>query len=142
MDQCVLAHHGIKGMKWGVRRTPEQLGYAPRKKRKLSIKIRGQDQTPTKKETPKATSSPNKKKSVHEMSDDELRQIINRIELERRYSTLTAPQKSKGQAIVTSILAESAKKTATKYTSKAMDKAVESLLKSVTRSSSSGGGTP
>ena len=24
-----LAHHGIKGQKWGVRRTPEQLGHAP-----------------------------------------------------------------------------------------------------------------
>lgn len=23
-----LQHYGIKGMKWGVRRTPEQLGYA------------------------------------------------------------------------------------------------------------------
>lgn len=27
-----LYHHGIKGMKWGVRRTPKQLGYAVAKK--------------------------------------------------------------------------------------------------------------
>lgn len=36
-----LAHHGIKGQKWGVRRTPQQLGYpAPvkRKSQKSSIK--------------------------------------------------------------------------------------------------------
>lgn len=27
-----LAHYGVKGMKWGVRRTPEELGHRPKKK--------------------------------------------------------------------------------------------------------------
>lgn len=31
-----LMHHGIKGMRWGVRRTPEQLGYKNLKKAKTS----------------------------------------------------------------------------------------------------------
>jgi hypothetical protein len=39
MDEAYLAHHGIKGQKWGVRRTPEQLGHKPTgKKRDNAVK--------------------------------------------------------------------------------------------------------
>ena len=33
-ENSYLAHHGIKGMKWGVRRTPEQLGHRPSRKQR------------------------------------------------------------------------------------------------------------
>lgn len=32
-DLSDIYHHGVKGMKWGVRRTPEQLGYKPKPKK-------------------------------------------------------------------------------------------------------------
>lgn len=31
-DLSDIYHHGVKGMKWGIRRTPEQLGYKPKPK--------------------------------------------------------------------------------------------------------------
>lgn len=139
--QNVLVHHGIKGMKWGIRRTPEQLGHAPSKKRKFSIKISRPESE--KQTVSKASSEPKKKKnSAKEMSDEELRSIINRIELERKYNSLTAPQQSKGKKIVKDILAKSATSVATKYTTKAMDSMVDALLKSLSgsRSGSGGGG--
>ena len=33
-----LYHHGIKGMKWGIRRTPQQLGHKPTRKQYNSEK--------------------------------------------------------------------------------------------------------
>lgn len=32
-DLNEIYHYGIKGMKWGIRRTPEQLGYKPKPKK-------------------------------------------------------------------------------------------------------------
>lgn len=35
MEENELQHYGIIGMKWGIRRTPEQLGHAPKSERKM-----------------------------------------------------------------------------------------------------------
>ena len=35
-----LVHHGIKGMKWGVRRSPEQLGYSKAERRDRASRAR------------------------------------------------------------------------------------------------------
>lgn len=89
MDNNELQHHGILGMKWGVRRTPEQLGRGKGSsvKRKTSAKDR----------VKKAEETEPKKKSVTEMSDDELKAKISRLDLEKRYkdlSTSVNPPKS------------------------------------------------
>lgn len=35
----VLCHYGVKGMKWGVRRSPEQLGHAPTTKNEEAVRL-------------------------------------------------------------------------------------------------------
>jgi hypothetical protein len=77
-----LVHYGILGMKWGIRRTPAQLS-----------RDRG---------TPKKSSG--EKKNVKEMSDDELRRTVNRLQLERQYSQLSSSNVSKGREYVQKII--------------------------------------
>lgn len=70
-----LTHYGILGMKWGVRRTPAQ-----------PARARGSSKR----------KSDNKKK-VKSMSDDELRRVVNRLQMERQYSQLSQSNVSKGK---------------------------------------------
>lgn len=101
-----LQHHGIKGMKWGIRRTPAQLGH------------------PTKK-----SSTSQRREEMKRMSDTELRNRINRIQMEKQYMQLTAPDINPGKKFVKDVLVNAAKQTATSYVSKYMGKGVDALMK-------------
>lgn len=84
----VLKHYGIKGMKWGVRRTPEQLGHATARKQPSG------ENKPAKKVPSKKT--PGKSaRSSSSLSDDELQKRINRLNMEERYEDLVARQKAR-----------------------------------------------
>ena len=109
-DDNELYHHGIKGMKWGVRRTPAQLGHKPSK-----------------------LTTSQRKTEMKKMSDTELRNRINRIQMEKQYMQLTAPEVSAGKKFVKDVLVNAAKQTATSYVSKYMNKGLEAAMKELKR---------
>lgn len=94
MEEQALVHYGILGMKWGVRRSEAELARARGKKTSDS----GDDSDDKKQTT--ATRS----KSISEMSDDELRKTVQRLQLEKQYRDLNPKQVSAGQKIVDKIL--------------------------------------
>lgn len=100
-DNNYLEHHGIKGMKWGVRRTKAQLGYKVgfRKKKKKS-----EESKDTKSENQNKKTSKKKSKSVKDMSDEELRAKINRLEMEKRYRDLSSKDVSKGKKFTSRVM--------------------------------------
>lgn len=90
MDNNEFYHHGVLGMKWGVRKD----------RRKSSGKTRGVS-TPVHEDYARAHS----KKSVKSMSDAELRSRINRLQMEKQYADLSnATPTKKGRTYANKIL--------------------------------------
>lgn len=176
----ILEHHGIKGMRWGVRRTPEQLGHKTSGKRKWRIRMKSSSERKEeryqkkkakldakdqdlkrreelkrqqddlkrrkealkgeKKESPKKTEVP-KKKDVKDLSDDELRQIINRYNMEQQYAKISKEQSAKGKSWVTQMLAEAGKDVAKQYTKKMMTAMIDAAVEKAKRNRRGGGGS-
>lgn len=95
MNEATLYHHGIKGQKWGVRRYQNKDGTltAAGKKReqKMNDKLKSANKELKKlraeNESLKKTSSTTSN-SINELSDDELRKRINRLNMEKQYAEM------------------------------------------------------
>lgn len=147
-----LMHYGVKGMKWGVRRTPAQLGHRTSSgtgkkssksssssgsslkkagKKVSSLYSKGKASRQAKKTAKLEAEKAKRKKSISEMSDAELREQINRLNLEKEYKQAVAasnPSKGKGKQFVSRVLEQSGQQLAVQvvnhYGAKALNKAI------------------
>ena len=115
-----LYHYGVLGMKWGVRRYRNKDGTltsAGKKKRKEDSKETSNKRSKVSSNITKSSKSALSKgntqrsKSLKEMSDDELKAKIERLNLENRYKELmrssNPPKSSEGKIFVKNILKKS-----------------------------------
>ena len=123
--QSTLQHHGILGMKWGVRRYQNYDG-------SLTSAGKARKSSSSSAEVSSDHSKAHSSKSASSMSDKELRETINRLQMEQQYSKLTAKEKSAGAKFVQDVLTNAAKQTASNYVSKYMTKGIDAVIKNVT----------
>ena len=97
MNNAELYHHGIRGMKWGVRRFQNKDGTLTKAGRKRYSQDNWSEDA--------KTASVLKKKSVNQMSNAELRKLTERQQLERNYSQLNPSQIKKGMAVAGGVAA-------------------------------------
>ena len=128
MSSNELTHHGIKGMRWGVRRYQNKDGSLTKAGRKKMAKLdkeysklTGQKRTT---ESPNNNSSFTKKKKIREMSDQELKARIDRLDLEKSYFE----KQSKGKAFIKDVLESSSKNIAKQTVTYLMGKAVNDTI--------------
>jgi hypothetical protein len=107
-----IQHYGIKGMRWGVRRTAAQLGRAGKKSSRQAQR--------------------DASKEAKTLSDSELKARINRLQMEKQYSDLVKQQVERdrtameeGAAAVGNILLQSGKESLKNTTSASMTYAMK-----------------
>lgn len=102
-----LAHHGVLGMKWGVRKD-RQLSRRSAKAEKKAEQKRANTE---KKSAAKVRGT---------MTDDELRARIQRLQLEKQLRELTEAEVSPGRKFVKEVMRDSGKQAATQVAKNAM----------------------
>ena len=101
-----LAHYGVKGMKWGIRKRRTSSGNSSKRKKSskrslLSMFKRNKKVSNTQSKSRNTQQEQTKKKvNISELSDDELKKMVTRMQLEKTYSQLNPKQVTVGERII------------------------------------------
>lgn len=99
MDNNTLAHYGVKGMKWGVRRASARSG------NKKSKKTLSQDKK-------KKLAMKKDVKNRRLLSEGEIRKKVEHLRLEKQLKDLTEESIAPGRKFVSDVLSSSGRKVA------------------------------
>ena len=114
-----LYHHGIKGQKWGIRRYQYKDGTLTPLGRKRLEKLT-KERTKLLGNSDQSKETVPVKKTAKDLSDEELRSTINRLQMEKQLADLTRqPETKKGKSVVGQILSESGQTAASTLTTAA-----------------------
>lgn len=122
-----IAHYGVKGMRWGVRRSDRRGDTAAvsvtQKKPGGKITAVGGKGAPAHEDALRTVASRQQAKAsgTHSLSNDQLQQAVRRMQLEQQYKQLSQPKKSVGRKIAEAILGDLVKGVATKKVSELAD---------------------
>lgn len=132
MEENELYHYGVLGMKWGVRKDRTRGGFGKKKKKaKLVLESpfsQKKRQAESKTKAPDSSSAAKGVKKISDMSDDELRSLINRMQMEQQYKDLLPKKQEKGKSFAKKFLAKNAEYVLTQVVQQTANRAIRSAL--------------
>lgn len=130
MELNYLSHHGIKGMKWGIRRFQNKDGSLTPAGKKRQARLNDKADRENWSDDAR-TAADIRTKKVKQMSNAELKKLNERTRLEQEYAQLNKRHKNAGQKFVGDILVNATKETAKNYVSQYMKKGIDYGIKSL-----------
>lgn len=103
-----LEHYGVKGMKWGVRKSDSGPAVATQKRPGGKVKTKGGEGQPAHPDAKKAAELVRtaKKSRTDALSNDELQAAIRRMQLEQQFSQLEKGRRNAGRKFISKLLGD------------------------------------